>query len=402
MGEGYWKELDKDGNLIRICQIDDSGNYDGMCYIYNCNKIRRVSKWENGKEVKVLKQFNGDIMTEYRNGRCIYKGGYENSVKLCFPRNGKGEEFDKDGITKIFQGHYKNGKRHGAGAKYKKGIANNNEEWIIGHNAAGVWCIQSLILIIALFLICISFIVRPIIGAIILALLLLFLLIQWRYHKWLGEKLSLVFGLDFVVERIIEKSNTHKSKKKGCCIKILENKYLCMFIILVIIIMIFTVYSIVDYYYGGPNGIGYFQENYSVQNGYGDHLLRFTLSGHPNLKTIDIGDSCFINVQRFKIDGLNGLKSLTIGVNSFTEKKKNYGNNESKSFRILNCESLESIEIGEYSFSDFGGEFELKNLPSLQSIQIGKIGSKSYNFCCSSFVIRGILNDIEDVMIRFS
>ena len=60
------------------------------------------------------------------------------------------------------------------------------------------------------------------------------------------------------------------------------------------------------------------------------------------------------------------------------------------SFHILNCELLESFEVGEYSFSDFAGEFELKNLPQLQSIQIGTIGSSSYNFWYSSFVIRGI------------
>ena len=64
--------------------------------------------------------------------------------------------------------------------------------------------------------------------------------------------------------------------------------------------------------------------------------------------------------------------------------------NQSKSFHILNCESLESIQIGEYSFSDFGGDFELKNLPQLQSIQIGKISSDSFNFYYCSFVIRGI------------
>ena len=64
--------------------------------------------------------------------------------------------------------------------------------------------------------------------------------------------------------------------------------------------------------------------------------------------------------------------------------------NKSKSFHILNCESLESIQIGEYSFSDCGGDFELKNCPQLQSIQIGTIGSDSYNFYDSSFVLRGI------------
>ena len=75
-------------------------------------------------------------------------------------------------------------------------------------------------------------------------------------------------------------------------------------------------------------------------------------------------------------------------------KKANWeyskANNQSKSFHILNCESLESIQIGEYSFSDFGGEFELSNLKSLKSIQIGTIGSGSFNFYCSSLVIRGM------------
>ena len=121
-----------------------------------------------------------------------------------------------------------------------------------------------------------------------------------------------------------------------------------------------------------------------------------------NLESIEIGDDCFESVQTFKMDGLNQLKSLKIGKNSFTQKKNSDGNDKSKSFHILNCESLESIEIGEYSFLDFGGEFELKNLPALQSIQIGTIGSTSCNFFWSSFVIGGILNDIEYVMIRSS
>ena len=105
---------------------------------------------------------------------------------------------------------------------------------------------------------------------------------------------------------------------------------------------------------------------------------------------VEIGDECFSSVQEFKIDGLNRLKTIKIGNNSFTHKKKNSGSDVWKSFHILNCKSLESIQIGEYSFSDFAGDFELKNLPQLQSIQIGTIGSDSNNFYWSSFVIRGI------------
>ena len=109
-----------------------------------------------------------------------------------------------------------------------------------------------------------------------------------------------------------------------------------------------------------------------------------------NLESIEIGNDCFESVKTFQIDGLNRLKAIKIGRNSFTEAKYFGGHNKSKSFHILNCESLESIQIGQYSFSDFAGEFELKNLPQLQSIQIGIIDSSSCNFFDSSFVIRGI------------
>ena len=121
-----------------------------------------------------------------------------------------------------------------------------------------------------------------------------------------------------------------------------------------------------------------------------------------NLESIEIGNDCFKSVKTFQIDGLNRLKTIKIGNNSFTQEKNRNGNDESKSFHILNCESLESIQIGEYSFSDFAGEFELKNLPQLQSIQIGTIGSISRNFYHSSFVIRGIELILTIVMIRSS
>ena len=216
-----------------------------------------------------------------------------------------------------------------------------------------------------------------------------------------------------------------------------------MIVILVIVIIIFIIYSIIDYYYGGPHGIKNKQESYIVGNGYGNQFKRFKISNYPNLKTIEIGDDCFgeattfvidglrslqtikigrnsftsvitiqlsnlnslesieigdecfESVQTFKIDGLNRLKTIKIGSNSFTQvKQSNWAyekaDKKSKSFHILNCESLESIQIGEWSFSDFAGDFELKNLPQLQSIQIGTIRSRSYNFYSSSFVIRGI------------
>ena len=68
--------------------------------------------------------------------------------------------------------------------------------------------------------------------------------------------------------------------------------------------------------------------------------------------------------------------------------------NANRSFHILNCDELKSIEIGRFSFSDYGGGFELKNLPKLSTIKIGEIGSDSFNFYYSSFVMKGIVDMI--------
>ena len=112
-----------------------------------------------------------------------------------------------------------------------------------------------------------------------------------------------------------------------------------------------------------------------------------------DLESIEIGANKFNKVNSLIIDGLRELRELKIGSNSFTNKLNSYGNDESKSFHILNCESLESIEIGEYSFSDYAGEFELKNLSKLQSLIIGSNTSNSYNFYnTNSLIIEGILN----------
>ena len=121
-----------------------------------------------------------------------------------------------------------------------------------------------------------------------------------------------------------------------------------------------------------------------------------------NLESIEIGDYCFGSVKTFKIDGLNRLKTIKIGYCSFTHENNKTDNDPSKSFHILNCESLESIRIGERSFTDYAGEFELKNLPQLRSIQIGSIGCFSGNFYCCSFVIRGIELILNIVMNRSS
>lgn len=131
MGKGYWEEYDENDKLIRICQIDNNGIYNGICYLYKDEKIRRISIWKDGKEVTLLKQFSDDIMTEYKNGHVVYEGGFLDSVIYNYPRNGVGEELDEDGKTRIFKGNYKNGKRHGRGSIYKNGMVCNETDWVM-------------------------------------------------------------------------------------------------------------------------------------------------------------------------------------------------------------------------------------------------------------------------------
>ena len=126
-------------------------------------------------------------------------------------------------------------------------------------------------------------------------------------------------------------------------------------------------------------------------------ISRFTL-----LESLEIGNDSFGSIESFMINDLPKLRNLKIGSNSFTKLKHLEWNNdnlnellmgalnESKSFHILNCESLESIEIGAFSYFNFGGGFELSNLKSLKSIKIGEVENESWNYFWCSFIIRGI------------
>ena len=134
----------------------------------------------------------------------------------------------------------------------------------------------------------------------------------------------------------------------------------------------------------------------SIPNGTYTLMKSFDFSQFTLLEELIIGDDCFSNVGTFNIDGLNHLKLVKIGKNSFTKRKNSHGDDYSRSFHVLNCDELESIEIAEFSFSDYGGRFELINLPKLYSIKIGGNRFDSSNFYSSLFKINGIIDDIAN------
>ena len=128
----FWKELDTDNRLVRICEINEDGRYDGVSYFYQNGDIYRISKWQDGKETEVLKLFNGRTMNEFKEGKLWYSGGYVRNGDFGIIREGKGEEYDSDGVTLVYKGSIQNGKRNGHGKEYHNGKVVYDGEWVKG------------------------------------------------------------------------------------------------------------------------------------------------------------------------------------------------------------------------------------------------------------------------------
>ena len=101
------------------------------------------------------------------------------------------------------------------------------------------------------------------------------------------------------------------------------------------------------------------------EDGYRNDLSVFDVDCLKGIERVEIGNDCFEKVNRFVIDGLNELKSMKIGKNSFNFYDTRCGSN----CVIMNCDQLSEIHIGFQSFYWYES-FELKNLPSLISIQL--------------------------------
>lgn len=72
------------------------------------------------------------------------------------------------------------------------------------------------------------------------------------------------------------------------------------------------------------------------------------------LKSINIGDNCFQNVNSVRIVGMKELKAVSIGTNSFS--KQTLGRMLSDSdgtFTIADCDVLTSLSIGPLSFVEY-------------------------------------------------
>ena len=119
-------------------------------------------------------------------------------------------------------------------------------------------------------------------------------------------------------------------------------------------------------------------------------LTVLDLTRFKRLKRIVIGDECFMYVNEFRLIGLSKLESVEIGENSFTQHKNSSDNDPNRHFYLKNCPKLKSLKMGCYSFSDYT-VIEIENVDALEVIEMGELDDYSYVFYYASLELKSIL-----------
>ena len=116
------------------------------------------------------------------------------------------------------------------------------------------------------------------------------------------------------------------------------------------------------------------------------------LSFLPCLKTLQVGDSCFMYVEKVKLIGMKKLETVIIGEDSFNMHCPNYYRDWD--FYLKDCERLRELKIGYDSFSEYS-MCVIENLPSLEVIDIGEMDGRGLNFSYASLELKSECDDIE-------
>ncbi|OAO16939.1 hypothetical protein AV274_1383 [Blastocystis sp. ATCC 50177/Nand II] len=126
----------------------------------------------------------------------------------------------------------------------------------------------------------------------------------------------------------------------------------------------------------------------------------------PNLVEFKVGDACFRYVNETAFVGMPKLERLEFGEGSFAvetyaHKIAKYDNpqkNTTRAFYLKDCDNVEELVMGRYSFNDYY-VCEIENVPSLELIKMGELdagtgaaaGRYSWNFFwANSLVLRNL------------
>ena len=124
---------------------------------------------------------------------------------------------------------------------------------------------------------------------------------------------------------------------------------------------------------------------YKSGNGYEWSVLN--LSFMSNLRVFKVDEQSFKNVEEVRLNGLNQLEDISIGMHCFTsEWGDNPEYNPKRRFYLKNCKRLGELYIDCYSFSYYSA-CEIENMPSLEMIGMGN-DEECDNFCHASLKLK--------------
>ena len=129
---GYWNVYGSNDELLYVCEREkDLKRMNGICFEYEGGKVlKRKCVYENDELKGVLCEWKGEVMVVYReDGSRVYEGGYVYSED-GYARNGYGKEYEEDGNSVIYSGHWEEGKKSGYGSWYVGGVIRYNGEWL--------------------------------------------------------------------------------------------------------------------------------------------------------------------------------------------------------------------------------------------------------------------------------
>ncbi|KAK8793061.1 hypothetical protein WA588_005798 [Blastocystis sp. NMH] len=363
---GKGKEMDGNGNVIYTGEWKN-GKRNGEFYELDGNGIVvRISLYENSAIKRVIVEFHGSIMIEFNiRGKKVYEGEFKGDMKSGFVRNGRGSEFQEGVLKRVCV--YRNGKMKRVmqefnGSDMTEYDENGKRVYEGGYRGDSV-----------------NGFVREGKG--------------YCFEGNGSDMKYCVFGGGSVIRVIVEIKGSvmteyddngkkkyvggFKGDRKSGFVRNGEGKEMDASGVVLFVgewkegkrkeKEVDEVHNLIipSSLTSNPLGI---EELKIGDNGYNDgSVTELKLSGLARLKRIVIGNSCFGKVRVFELDGMSELESVVIGYQScrIGDRKRSDG-----SYRIVNCPKLKSIQICQFSFSDYYS-FELNNLPSLQSISIG-------------------------------
>ena len=383
---GYCKEVNSNNQIVTVAEYDPFRmKKNGKCFELKDGMLERVCLYQSDAMVRVLMKFNGSTMTEYYDNRKkAYTGGFKGSMKNGIVRAGDGREYilpiasSVDGLvtekqeSKTLVGKWKNGKKNGvfyeidgAGNVKRKCLFRNDELIQVSLEFDG------------------SIMTeydkrgkRRYVGGFIGDMDSGFVK-EGNGSEYRGDSRVAVYTGQWKNGKRSGKGTEYRHGRSVYSGYWIFGMYSWLFYLLVVIgiligVVIVVVSSVIGIYRfynlriddcGQLNRISRYRSN---------RVKSLVFKKDGSCKVIEIGDQFFGRIRLVELDGVHELERIVIGKKCFSRNPVEPWKSKQTdgSYRIANCLKLKSIQIGDYSFSDYHS-FELNNLPSLQSIQIG-------------------------------